>query len=167
MTEQSPALDNATTGRKHKQHQHIRPISHRNFTTISTYNVLTLKKESEDKEHSQQQLYNSKLHQLIKGCSKHGIELVAIQEHRWRTPDPVDTHTEIVGGSKWRFDYCSASPQGKGGVGLLMTQQIAENLISTERISDNIMKATFSGNPAHNASLCPSACPRRRPSSWS
>lgn len=148
MTEQPSALDNATAGRRQKQHQHIRPISHRNYTTISTYNVLTLKKDSVDKEHTQQHLYNSKLHQLIKGCSKYGIELVAIQEHRWRTPDPVDTHTETVDGCKWRFDFCSASPQGTGGVGLLMSQQIAENLTSTERIADNIMKATFSGNPA-------------------
>ena len=95
MTEQPPALENATTNRK-QLNKHS-AISHREDTTVSTYNVCSLKSAG-------------RLHQLIHGCDESNIDIVAVQEHRRQTTEKVDTHIENYNGSDWRFDYCSATP---------------------------------------------------------
>ncbi|RXN37861.1 LINE-1 retrotransposable element ORF2 [Labeo rohita] len=89
-----------------------------------------------------------KLHQLIHGCIEQGIEIVAIQEHRWQTNQQVDIYLEILDERNiWRFDFCSATPKGQGGVGILMNSRLSKSLISTEKISERIMVAHFAGNP--------------------
>jgi exonuclease III len=160
MTEQSNALDNAAQGRlqtripllqrriqiKHQQLQNRNrklPLSSKAATIISTYNVRTIKEIG-------------KIHQLISGCIETGIDIVAIQEHRWQTKQAVDTHIERVtienneGEPKthtWRFDYSSATPEGQGGVGILMNDRAAKSLISVDKISERIIIANFKGNP--------------------
>ena len=89
-----------------------------------------------------------KLHQLIRGCTENNIDVVAVQEHRRQTTELVETHIETLNGSEWRFDYCSATQEGQGGVGLLMNSKFASSLTSTDRVSQRIMVANFAGNPS-------------------
>jgi exonuclease III len=140
MTGHANALDNAAVRRKQHHNQKV-ALSPKLTTIISTYNVRTIKNPG-------------KLHQLIHGSfihsfREHEIEIVAIQEHRWQNNQQVNTHMELFSdGNTWRFDYCSATPEGQGGIGILKNNRIAKSLSSTEKISDRIMVANFTGIPA-------------------
>ena len=117
--------------------QAVRNTSHasRKAIYISTYNVRTLGP-------------TGKLHQLITGCVKNNIDIVAVQEHRWQTSESVSTHEEHLDGETWRFEYSSATPQGQGGVGLLISPKFAKLFASSEKISERLMRVSFKGNPA-------------------
>jgi hypothetical protein len=88
-----------------------------------------------------------KLHQLIDGCINNGIDLVAIQEHRWQTQEQDSTHLEYIDETTWRFEYSTATIEGQGGVGLLISPKLTKYLSSTGKISDRILVASFRGNP--------------------
>ena len=131
MIRQPPVFDNATTSQiKTKKQKTLHKA-----ITISTYNVRTLKRVG-------------KLHQLVYGCDKNNIDLVAIQEHRWQTHGTIGTCTETWNNSIWRFEYTSATITGQGGVGLLMNPRFATLFSSAEKISDRILMVHFKGNPA-------------------
>mgnify|MGYP001794201292 FL=1 len=71
----------------------------RKHLLTSTYNVRTLLKKGQ-------------IHQLIKGCKENDIDIVAIQEHRWRTDNEID----IYKNSDYDMFYATASKEGQGGV---------------------------------------------------
>ncbi|CAF1276710.1 unnamed protein product [Adineta ricciae] len=78
MIRQSPVFEKAATRRlKPKNLKNQKKILHKTIA-ISTYNVRTLKQ-------------TGKLHQLIYGCNKNNIDLVAVQEHRWQTSEQTNT----------------------------------------------------------------------------
>jgi hypothetical protein len=75
--------------------------------------------------------------------------MVAIQEHRLQTKQEVDLKEEIHGdGSVWTLDFCSATPQGTGGVGLLTSSRLQKVITNKTKISDRILRVDFAGNPA-------------------
>ena len=61
----------------------------------STYNVGTLLKKGQ-------------IYQLIKGCKKINLDIIAIQEHRWRNDNDID----ILKNCDFHFFYVSASKEG-------------------------------------------------------
>ena len=126
MKEQQSVLDIAKTNRTLNEHSKAF-LSHRKVIKISTYNVRTLKQPG-------------KLHQLIDGCINNGIDLVAVQEHRWQTQEQVSTHLEYIDETTWRFEYSSATIEGQGGVGLLISPKLTKYLSSTDKISDSRRK---------------------------
>lgn len=70
----------------------------------STCNVRTLLKKGQ-------------IYQLIKGCKDSDLDIIAIQEHRWRTDDGI----EILKNCDYHFFYASASKKVHGGVGILIS----------------------------------------------
>ncbi|CAF4122059.1 unnamed protein product, partial [Rotaria magnacalcarata] len=74
--------------------------------------------------------------------------MVAIQEHRWQTSEETSTSYGVWKDTKWRFEYSSATPEGQGGVGLLMNPRMSAFFDSSEKISGRIMMVHFKGNPA-------------------
>ncbi|CAF1615910.1 unnamed protein product, partial [Adineta ricciae] len=135
MIRQSPVFEKAATSRlKPKNLKNQKKILHKTIT-ISTSNVRTLKQ-------------TGKLHQLIYGCNKNNIDLVAVQEHRWQTSEQTNTAYQTLNDETWRFEYCSATPEGHGGIGLLMNPRMSAFFSSSEKISNRIMAVHFMGNPA-------------------
>ena len=55
----------------------------RKLLKTSTYNVRTLLKKGQ-------------IHQLIKGCKENNLDIVAIQEHRWRTQNDIDIKNQLA-----------------------------------------------------------------------
>ena len=97
---------------------------------ISTYNVHTL--------------LDNRIYELTAGCQDQHISLVAIQEHRWTTPNEVETYwTED---RKWAMLYTSAI-EGQGGIGILCNKRVADTVVVYQKVSHRILTATFNGNP--------------------
>ena len=107
---------------------------HHKAIMISTYNVRTLKQIE-------------KLHQLIYGCNKNNIDMVAIQEHRWQTSEETSTLYGVLKDTKWCLEYSSATPEGQRDVELLMNPKISAFFALSEKISDRIMMVHLKGNP--------------------
>ncbi|CAM4934583.1 unnamed protein product [Rotaria socialis] len=137
MIRQAPVFEKASTTRtntnKNKNTKNTK--IHHKAITISTYNVRTLKQ-------------TGKLHQLVYGCSKNNIDLVAIQEHRWQTTEQINTCYTILNDQTWRFEYSSATSDGHGGIGLLINPRMSAFFNSSEKVSNRIMMVHFNGNPA-------------------
>jgi len=55
---------------------------------------------------------------------------------------------EYIDETTWRFEYSSATIEGQGGVGLLISPKLTKYLSSTDKISDRILVASFKGNPS-------------------
>ncbi|CAF1687472.1 unnamed protein product, partial [Adineta ricciae] len=71
-----------------------------------------------------------------------------VQEHRWPTSEQTNTAYQTLNDETWRFEYCSATPEGHGGIGLLMNPRMPAFFSSSENISNRIMAVHFMGNPA-------------------
>ena len=139
MIRQSPVLEKAAASPLQSKIRKTKKILHKTIT-ISTYNVRTLKQ-------------TGKLHQLVYGCNKNNIDLVAVQEHRWQTLEQTNTAYQALNDEIWRFEYCSATPEGHGGIGLLMNPRMSAFFSSSEKISNRIMAMHFMGNPAITISI--------------
>lgn len=104
----------------------------RNTIKIATYNVRTLND-------------CGKIEQLISGCEKFNISVVAIQEHRQIIEEEIKY--EWTSNRKWLRVFSSATKQSTGGVGLLLEAKIANALQSVTKVSDRIIVASIDGNP--------------------
>lgn len=104
--------------------------------TIATYNVRSL---TADKQH-----------QLIAGCTKNKIDLVAIQEHRQRLETDID-YQMVASGTIMRI---SANSNGVGGIGLYVSARLYKYTLSCSKISERILLATFEGNPVVTIVAC-------------
>ena len=100
---------------------------------ISTYNVRTLKRIG-------------KLYQLIKGCSKNKLDIIAIQEHRLQTKSDIDTILQ----PEFTFYYSSANSSGNCGIGLLVRKHLINSISNVSKISERIISVTFQCNPVIN-----------------
>lgn len=99
---------------------------------VSTYNVQTLYQPG-------------KFHQLCSGSTDAGVNIVAVQEHRLLSTNPL---TEKWSDDKnWLFIHNSASRNRQGGVGLLVAKQFVKCIVSTKCVSDRIISVSFNGNP--------------------
>ena len=97
---------------------------------IATYNLHTL--------------LDNRILELTSGCKEQGINIVAVQEHRWTTTEEVDTYW--TNDRKWVLIYTSAIG-GHGGIGILVEKHITHNIIDFHKISHRILQADFDGNP--------------------
>ena len=102
----------------------------RKLLKTSTYNVRTLLKKGQ-------------IHQLIKGCKENNLDIVAIQEHRWRTQNDND----ILKNPGHDFFYASASKEGHGGVGILIKSELANCIVSITKVNSRIITMTLRCNP--------------------
>ena len=101
--------------------------------SLSTYNVRTLYQVG-------------KFDQLTRDASNiQSIDLIGIQEHRWKTPDEVAEHWSD--NKEFLFIYTSAPADRVGGVGLLVRRKHTSAIRSAEKISDRILKVQFEANP--------------------
>ncbi len=101
-------------------------------TNIATYNVQTL-------------FQTGKFDQLTRQAKLLPTDIIAVQEHRWITSEPVSqTWSE---NREFLFVYSSASKSRVGGVGLLIRRQHVGAFRSAEKISDRVLKVYFAGNP--------------------
>ena len=96
----------------------------------STYNVRTLLKKGQ-------------IYQLIKGCKEVNLDIIAIQEHWWRTDNDID----ILKNCDYYFFYASASKEGHGGVGILIKSDLANYIINATKINSRIITMTIRCNP--------------------
>ena len=56
-------------------------------------------------------------------------------------------HHSTLNNTTWRFEYSSATPEGQGGIGLLINLRLATLSYSSEKISNRIMMTHFKSNP--------------------
>ena len=96
----------------------------------STYNVRTLLKKGQ-------------IYQLIKSCKEVNLDIIAIQEHWWRTDNDID----ILKNCDYYFFYASASKEGHGGVGILIKSDLANYIINATKINSRIIPMTIRCNP--------------------
>ncbi|XP_028518192.1 uncharacterized protein LOC110249715 [Exaiptasia diaphana] len=99
---------------------------------VSTYNVRTLHQ-------------TGKFHQLCSGCIDAGVDIVAVQEHRLLSTNPINE--KWSDDKNWMFIHNSASQSRQGGVGLLVSRHLVKCIVSTKCISDRIIAVSFNGNP--------------------
>ena len=100
------------------------------FLKFSTYNVRTL-------------LRPGRLHQLTTGCKTFNIDVVVIQEHRSRTNE----ETTSINSNGYHFIYSTATERSQGGIGILITDKIAKNILHIKSISNRILLVTINCNP--------------------
>ena len=94
---------------------------------LSTYNVRAL-------------LRPGRLHQFTPGCKALNLDVVPIQEHRWRTNDETTT-LETDG---YNFVCSTAIERSQEGTGLL---EIARHILYIKSISNRLLLVTINCNP--------------------
>ena len=104
-------------------------------TKLSTFNIRTAREDW-------------RLHELTCHIEKQGISIVGIQEHRRIHEDEllykhIDNHL-LITSSAWR----NSAQASQGGVGIILNKAAEQVLCDVNKISNRIIKATFSGNPA-------------------
>ena len=105
-----------------------RPIKH---LKIATYNVRSL-------------LASGKEHQLIEGCTKYKINLLAIQEHRTRLKEATfEWNKERT----WLKYLASANGQRGGGIGFYFYKETIYAVQEVKQVSERIIVAHLNGNP--------------------
>lgn len=107
---------------------------------VSTYNVRTLKDTTSETNHN----IGYKLNQIIAGCNRYAIDIVAIQEHRLKTSDGEEIGYQSHDG--WTLAHTSSSHICHG-VALLYNERIEKVVLSVERRSDRIIAVHLQGNP--------------------
>ena len=93
-------------------------VKSRQFLKLSTFNVRTLSRPG-------------RLHQLTTSCKTFNIDIVAIQEHRWQTNEETTT----LSSNGYKFIYSKATERSQGGVGILISNKIAKNILKAKSIS--------------------------------
>jgi len=117
---------------------HIKP--HLREINVATYNVRTLNDTTSELSHN----IGNKLQQIAVGCDKHHIDIVALQEHRFKIIGDENIHREHIDG--WTLAHTSSS-QTCHGVAILFNKRIDKVLINVEHKSDRIIAAHLQGNP--------------------
>jgi hypothetical protein len=102
---------------------------------LATYNVRTLCKDGK--------LDGGKLFQLENGCYEHNIELVALQEHRYKAEDGL----ELINLESGVLILSAANDISVGGVGIYLRGRFRHLLLAYERISERILIAYLDTNP--------------------
>ena len=111
-------------------------------TIFSTFNVRSLTKISRQQE-------------LLQNFSKHNLDVLSIQEHRFYHPNSEFQHTSL-GKSKLITSSAWKNTQGStiGGIGILLSLKASNNLLSLKKISDRILVAEFNSNPKVSFLTC-------------
>ena len=89
---------------------------------ISTYSLRTLKR-------------TGKFCQLIKGCSKNMLDIIAIQEHRLQKKSDIDTILQ----PEFTFYYSSANSNINGNIGIPLRKHLVNSISNASKISERII----------------------------
>ena len=73
-----------------------------------------------------------RLHQLLTRCKTFNIDVVAIQQHRWRTNE----ETTSINSNGYYFIYRAVTEGSQGEIGLLINDKIAKNISRIKNISN-------------------------------
>ena len=101
-------------------------------TSLTTFNVRTLQK-------------TGKIDQLTRKAAAVLTGTIAVQEHKMVTKEDIDITKSDNG--EFLFIYATATRQKVGGVGLLIRNKHSPSYLTSEKISDRIIKVYFAGNP--------------------
>ena len=118
-----------------KKPQSSYTINCKNNTIISSLNTRTL-------------FPSSRFEEMTNNAISQGIDILAIQEHRFYHPDqetkstPKDSY-QLITSSAWK----NAQNATIGGVGVLLSSRASNNLLSVESINPRILVIEFEGNP--------------------
>ena len=89
-----------------------------------------------------------RLEELSTSAKSHGIDILAVQEHRFYHPDDTLKYHQA---DPYQFVTSSASKNSVnasvGGVGFLLSPKASNNLLSVESISSRILVIELEGNP--------------------
>jgi hypothetical protein len=105
--------------------------------TLATHNVRTLN-DTVTPEYT----VTHKIERIIAGCESNNISIVAIQEHRLKSTDPLN----YVLHGDWTLVHTTSSHHNHG-VAILYSKQIAPFIASMVWKSDRIIAAHLHGNP--------------------
>ena len=100
--------------------------------TFSTYNVQTL-------------YQTGKFDQLTRQAKEMPVDIIGIQEHRWKTSNIIEQQWSDDGEAL--FVYSTATKMRTGGVGLLIKKKHVPSYRTADKVSDRILKVYFQGNP--------------------
>ena len=100
--------------------------------SLATYNVRTL-------------FQVGKFDQLTRQAKELPIDIIAVQEHRWRTHSDIDQKWSDDG--EFLFIFSSADKNRVGGVGVLVRRKHVGSYRTADKVSDRIIKVYFEGNP--------------------
>ena len=97
----------------------------------------------------------SRKQELLSCFLKSKIDVLSIQEHRSLHED-IEFQHKVLGKNKFITSSAWKNSQGTtiGGIGILLSQRAADNLISLKKISKRIIIAEFNSNPATTFIAC-------------
>jgi exonuclease III len=106
--------------------------------TVASYNVRTLA----DTKRESGPVIRHKLEQIIAGCEKNNIDILAMQEHRRISSNPIES--VMIG--DWTFAHTNSSQEWHG-VAILYSMPIKNLVLTVEYKSDRIIATHLKGNP--------------------
>ena len=83
-----------------------------------------------------------RLHQLLTRCKTFNIDVVAIQQHRWRTNE----ETTSINSNGYYFIYRTVTEGSQGEISLLITDKSAKKILHIKNISNQILLVTINCN---------------------
>ena len=105
---------------------------------VATYNVRTLADTTRETDRG----IRHKIQQIIAGCEEHNIDILAIQEHRLTSTEPIN----YLRLDDWTLAHTTSSVECHG-VAHLYNKRIAPLVIAIDRKSDRIIATHINGNP--------------------
>ena len=105
---------------------------------VATYNVRTLADTIRETDRG----IRHKLQQIIAGCEEHNIDILAIQEHRLTSTEPINY--QKLG--DWTLAHSSSSVESHG-VAHLYNKRIAPLILAVDHKTDRIIATHINGNP--------------------
>ena len=108
---------------------------------VASFNVRTLADTITNNTYT-----THKLHQIIVGCEKHNIDIVAIQEHRLKITNGENINYLQTNLNGWTLAHTN-STHDSHGVAILYSRRLASHLASVEFKSKRIIAAHLRGNP--------------------
>jgi len=105
---------------------------------VATYNVRTLADTIRETDRG----IRHKLQQIIAGCEEHNIDILAIQEHRLTSTEPINY--QKLG--DWTLAH-SSSPVESHSVAHLYNKRIAPLTLAVDHKTDRIIATHINGNP--------------------
>ena len=86
-----------------------------------------------------------KLDQLLRGARNLPLDIIGIQEHQWITKETLSQYWNDE--CEFMSIYSSAFQPQVGGVVLLICKIFANSYMAAEKVSEQILKVYFKGNP--------------------
>jgi exonuclease III len=101
---------------------------------VATFNTRTMSMRSPDAMANGD---DENIIALIEFCKTHHVDVLCVQEHRWRLDEPT-----LVMRCGWHMHFGSATKMGQGGVAILLSPRVASEAVIAVA-SHRLMTATF------------------------